>query len=416
MVAPISLAYAEWRLSGGASNTDPSRSLGGVMSSERVLHQSASAATNVTGVTMDDAMGNTTGNGTLAYVNSTGALTWAASGETAGAAVIPAEDGRYALKSSGGGWLFITVTFASLPGSDQTDNNIAIAQIANEVWDNISKLESYNGDTEHRVLYLYNAHSTETMLGPKFWLTQPNGADSWYMGVDSAGVGDGSATGVAAEDIERPRTAIISALSWSSGGGGLVTVTAIGHGMSVGDDVEVTGCTPTGYNGVFAIQNVLSVDQFTYVLATDPGTATGFGTAGVRQDIEAAAWSSSVVTIDLTGHGFSTNDYIRIAGMTPSGYNGLYQITDIDGDSFSYALVSDPGASSVLGTAARVSETGKPLSVIFSQPSNSGNAVTAPDNLDAGEAIAVHYRRTVPAATTVATALDKGTRHFQVNI
>ncbi|MBT8085977.1 MAG: hypothetical protein KJN72_12180 [Woeseia sp.] len=416
MVAPTSLAYAEWRLSGGASNTDPLRSLGGVMSSERILHQTAAAATNVTGVVMDDAIGNPVGNGTLAYVNSTGALTWAALGESAGTAVIPAENGRYALRSSGGGWLFVTVTFASLPGSDQTDNDITIADIANELWDDIAKVESFNGDVEHRTVYLYNAHPSGTMFGPKFWLTQPNGADSAYLGIDSAGVGDGAATGVAAECIERPVTNAISALSWTTANGGRVTVTSIAHGRGVGDDVELIGNTPVAYNGVFPVELVLSADQFTFLLSTDPGTATGFGNIGSRQVIEDATWSASVVTVDLTAHGFSTNDYIRHADNTPSGYDGLHQITKINDDSYSYALVSDPGTLTTPGTAARVSETGLPLSVIFSQPSNSGNGVSAPDNLDFGEAIAVHYRRTVPAVTTVATATDKLIRHAQINV
>lgn len=195
----INMADMEIRLSGGASNTDPNASLGGVMSTERVLSQSASAPTNITGVAIDYACGNATGNGTLAFTFATTTLTWTPSGGTVGTAVDVSADGRYVIADSAGDQqLHVTVTSASLPGSDQSDADITIANIANETFDDVSKQESLDGDTEYRCVYVKNTHAADSMLNVTIWReVDASGADSLELGADPAGVGDGSTTGVA---------------------------------------------------------------------------------------------------------------------------------------------------------------------------------------------------------------------------
>lgn len=193
----LSLAYLEIRLSGGAANADPNASLGGVMSSTRVLSQSATGISNITGVTIEDAAGNAEGAGTLAFTASGQTLTWTPNGGTVGAAVAVGADGKYTIKGSAG-YVLINVTAASLPGTDQTDT-ITIANLANKTFDDIDKLESFYGDTEYRCLYVTNTHSSETFIGNLLWIGgQPNGADSLEIALDAAGVGDGFTTGVAA--------------------------------------------------------------------------------------------------------------------------------------------------------------------------------------------------------------------------
>lgn len=195
----INMADMEVRLSGGASNTDPNASLGGVISSERVLSQSASAPTNVTGVVIDYANGNATGNGTLAFINATTTLTWTPNGGTVGTAVDVSTDGKYVIAdSTGNQQLHVTVTAASLPGTDQSDADINIANIANETFDDIAKQDSLDGDTEYRCVYVKNTHATDSMLNATIWInSDASGADSLKIGADPAGVGDGSTTGVA---------------------------------------------------------------------------------------------------------------------------------------------------------------------------------------------------------------------------
>lgn len=52
------------------------------------------------------------------------------------------------------------------------------------------------------------------------------------------------------------------------------------HGLSVGDRVQINGCTQTEYNGWFVIASVPTTSSFTYVVEGTPATpATGLPTA-----------------------------------------------------------------------------------------------------------------------------------------
>ena len=216
MPPSMNAAYLEVRLSGGAGNTDPDASLGGIMSSERVYSQSADAPTNCTGITIDDGKGNALGDGTLAFIFSSTTATWTPNGGSVGDAVDISIDGRYSLTdSTGNQQIHITVVNASLPGGDQSDTDITIANIANEVFDDIVKQESLDGDTEYRCLYLYNAHSTDQILNSTIWReSDASGADSLSLAADLAGVGDGSTTGVA-DTVANENTAPDPALSFT---------------------------------------------------------------------------------------------------------------------------------------------------------------------------------------------------------
>jgi hypothetical protein len=79
--------------------------------------------------------------------------------------------------------------------------------------------------------------------------------------------------------------------------GTTATATAPAHGYSNGDYVIISGATPAGYNGTFAIQNV-TANTFDFILPADPG-ADGSGVvlathetvlAGQSPDSNPAAW------------------------------------------------------------------------------------------------------------------------------
>lgn len=192
----INASYLEFRLSGGAGNVNPDLSLGGVKSTEVIASQSATGIT-MTGITARFAGGNPEGIGTLTFVSATKMASWTVAGGTPGPAVNIGADGSYALfGNSDVGLLVIDVVNASLPVADDTDP-VTIANVFNELIDNVAQLDSFNGDTEYRCFYIHNRHPTDPFLAVVLFIgSQPNpGAVS--IGKDAAGVGNGTTTGVA---------------------------------------------------------------------------------------------------------------------------------------------------------------------------------------------------------------------------
>ena len=85
--------------------------------------------TNVTGVTIHyGSSDNANGNGTIAFVASGSTLSWKTNAGTTGATVDVSAGGNFTLESGGGGKsIRVTVVAASLPGTDQTDTDIAVS-------------------------------------------------------------------------------------------------------------------------------------------------------------------------------------------------------------------------------------------------------------------------------------------------
>ena len=70
----------------------------------------------------------------------------------------------------------------------------------NGLFDVVSGAESAAGDTEYRCIYVKNTHATLTLQNAVLWIdTQTTSTQTdLAVGLDPAGVGDGSTTGVAA--------------------------------------------------------------------------------------------------------------------------------------------------------------------------------------------------------------------------
>lgn len=64
--------------------------------------------------------------------------------------------------------------------------------------------------------------------------------------------------------------------------------------------------------------------------------------APTAQTLTSITSSSTTATATLADHGYYTNDYVTIAGANESAYNGKFQITKVDDDSFTYTMASDP--------------------------------------------------------------------------
>ena len=160
------------RLSGGLSNTDKDLALGGAMSTVsggRVLSQTATDPA-ITGVTVNDAMGNSEGVGTLTFSASASTLRWTPPGGTTGDAVDVSVTGVYAIQGgSNGGVILVTISSGLLPGSDAS-KSVTIANILNNVFDDVTKTESRDGVFDYRGLYFENAHASDSMVDIKFWV------------------------------------------------------------------------------------------------------------------------------------------------------------------------------------------------------------------------------------------------------
>lgn len=197
------LAYLEFRLSGGASNSDPTTSLGGLMSSQTLASFDVTGISAITGVTVLDAP-NTVPIGldlgpltaALAYDAGTTSLTYTGPYTTSGPgdAMNVGTNGRYVLVSGGveGELLHVDVTAASLPVANQTDT-LSIADPALQLFADVSSADAAAGATHYRCVYLYNAHPTDSFTNVQVWAT---GAVH-SVGLDLAGAGDGASTGVA---------------------------------------------------------------------------------------------------------------------------------------------------------------------------------------------------------------------------
>lgn len=127
------------------------------------------------------------------------------------------------------------------------------------------------------------------------------------------------------------------------------TATKVGHGYSTGQTVRISGATPAAYNGDFVI-TVTGPDEFTYVMASDPGgnasgtllatlqsmeasdmthayRANGGGNdpgVGESPDTHAAKWTRFYTLIPHADRALFTNNRLLIpTAYTPSstGYN-----------------------------------------------------------------------------------------------
>lgn len=139
-------------------------------------------------------------------------------------------------------------------------------------------------------------------------------------------------------------------VSWSASsvrgiGLWIVTVmvqTALPHLLSPGSSVMVT--MPSGAaaaSGIYNVNAVADATHFTYQYATGL-PVNGSGAGGSIAGREA--------TVVSPGHGLTTGDIASIQGT--AGYDGRYQVSVIDGNTFVFA--SAPGPSPTLGAGGTV--------------------------------------------------------------
>ena len=115
---------------------------------------------------------------------------------------------------------------------------------------------------------------------------------------------------------KKPVASITAALS---GGNPTATATVAAHGFADGDEVKITGASPSAYNQTARI-TLVDANTFTYDLPSLPP-------ANVARVSTASA------------HNLVSGDLIDVTGATPAGYNvSDSSVTRIDGTTFEYAM------------------------------------------------------------------------------
>ena len=200
----MGIEQLEIRLSGGASNTNPTTSYGGAMSTVSgglVLSQSVTLSASIPGVDILDAAGNATGAGTLYYVAASKTLAWQeASAVSSGTPVDIGTAGTYLIRGLGttGGYIVIEVTNSvNLSISTNYSPTATIANQQEKIFDDVSKDEAYAGLTDYRCLYVKNA-SASTATNVQIILEQDApGVDSLTIRGPAAAVNTAETSNIA---------------------------------------------------------------------------------------------------------------------------------------------------------------------------------------------------------------------------
>lgn len=138
------------------------------------------------------------------------------------------------------------------------------------------------------------------------------------------------------------------------------------HGFTTGDSITIIGATPAAYNGTFTI-TVTGASTFTYTCTNGLSTpATGIITANKQLPYTTSNTYSqtltltsivrvgTVATATLNNHGLSQYRWVQIAGASPAGYNGWFQITNVTQNTFTYTCpngLSSPATGTITATA-----------------------------------------------------------------
>lgn len=140
----------------------------------------------------------------------------------------------------------------------------------------------------------------------------------------------------------------ISSGTYNSGSGLVTLTTSSPHGLSPGNSVVISAATGTGtfvdIDGTWTLGSGTTGSTLTYTIAT-----------GLTLTITGASYNSDGPLVNATTsapHGYANGVTVpvTIAGAVPNGYNGNYTATVTGPDTFTYPLVSSPGAETSPGT------------------------------------------------------------------
>ena len=75
------------------------------------------------------------------------------------------------------------------------------------------------------------------------------------------------------------------------------------------------------------------------------GTSDVIKKTGQPKTIASATWSAGILTFNTSSnHLLNTDDYVEVDGINPDVFNGTYQVTVVDSDTFTVAKATNPGS------------------------------------------------------------------------
>jgi hypothetical protein len=157
-----------------------------------------------------------------------------------------------------------------------------------------------------------------------------------------------------------------------SGGTGLATVTAVGHGLAVGARITVSGATQTGYNGTYSILSVPLSSTFTYQPTVGPSANIASGpflvyVAGAItfEGSTDDSYETTIVAIDPTADriislpnattqlvGTDTTDTLTNKTLTSPTITGVSPVITLAGDLSGSATFTNLGNATLTATIA----------------------------------------------------------------
>jgi len=125
---------------------------------------------------------------------SANSIAWQAYGESVGSSVTIANNGQYELPSGTVGKLIVTVNTAQVPTAASTAT-LTVGAYSNETMPDLIGIDSYFGKSTY-VCYAFKNNDTIPHMIKLYIANQPTGGDTIAVGVDPAGVGNGTTTGI----------------------------------------------------------------------------------------------------------------------------------------------------------------------------------------------------------------------------
>jgi hypothetical protein len=129
--------------------------------------------------------------------------------------------------------------------------------------------------------------------------------------------------------------------------GTTATVACTAHGLVTNDKVMVYNAVEA-YNGLKTVTGY-TTNTFTFTCAGTEGTpATGpiyIKKVLSVSSISRTDWEATVTT--AVSHGYAVGDWVTIEGVSPTAYNGNWEITSVPSSTtFKFKITSNPGAAS----------------------------------------------------------------------